>query len=498
MKENIWILAIGLGLILANNCAAQNHQNLFGLSKWIIAKQTTEHPLSLYDAIKAQTISLFPEPTACITPSQINFNPSYHFNACDEGLSLPIDKKSTSTQTCFVVAIPTDVATERTLWILEQKGQSKLVATTQRVADLMNYKYLSSTKPNNQPAIWTYFGDQRSNDSTDFILRIGAKPRETKLPPQGFKGDIAEILFFDRALPPKKQQQIESYLAIKYGVTLVGDYLNSLGAVVWDTRANQPFSHNIAGLGRDDFYGLYQKQACGTTSKPLLAIGMGDIYNSNEENPATLSNHAFLLWAENGELPFFETETHSNKKILLKKWKINASGQYLGQKAVLRFDPSQLGERAAQGEDYCLLIDRSGKGDFSGNQIDTANAKIEGAYLVFRDIQWDTDSSGSDSFTLAIRKTQEQQIYMPPDCFESVEHWPNPSIDGHFQVAVKLKQSALLQIMMVDVDGRQISNLTLPVSDRFFFNAAIPPVSGLYHIVLMASNGVRTLPLVIP
>ncbi|WP_422373769.1 T9SS type B sorting domain-containing protein [Flagellimonas sp.] len=79
-------------------------------------------------------------------------------------------------------------------------------------------------------------------------------------------GDIAEILLADFSLSTTQRQMVESYLAIKYGITLnragqlgsiVGNlgysYLASDGTVIWDPTLNINYRFDIAGLGRDRF-----------------------------------------------------------------------------------------------------------------------------------------------------------------------------------------------------------------------------------------------------
>ncbi|MEM6738113.1 MAG: hypothetical protein AAF620_18800, partial [Bacteroidota bacterium] len=68
-----------------------------------------------------------------------------------------------------------------------------------------------------------------------------------------FDGDMAEIIYYERALSELERQKVASYLAIKYGITLQApvSYLNSDGTVIWDANINDGYSHDIAGIGRD-------------------------------------------------------------------------------------------------------------------------------------------------------------------------------------------------------------------------------------------------------
>src|SRR5690606_26564241 len=103
----------------------------------------------------------------------------------------------------------------------------------------------------------------------------------------------------------QERNRIQSYLAIKYGITLgtngtSQDYVDSDGTVIWDTNTGTPaedvFNYDIAGIGRDDASGLYQKQSRSvnnqldgaTRGQGVVTMGIGSIYDTNNLNPNTL------------------------------------------------------------------------------------------------------------------------------------------------------------------------------------------------------------------
>ncbi|MCE7044537.1 T9SS type A sorting domain-containing protein [Dyadobacter sp. CY312] len=106
-----------------------------------------------------------------------------------------------------------------------------------------------------------------------------------------------------------EKQRINSYLAIKYGITLKNDnatgvpnYLSSSSAVVWDGTANAGFSENIAGLANDLMSALHQKQSrsVNLTANGQVTIGLGAIAATNAANANSLNDGQFLLWGDNG------------------------------------------------------------------------------------------------------------------------------------------------------------------------------------------------------
>ena len=48
------------------------------------------------------------------------------------------------------------------------------------------------------------------------------------------RGYAPELVVFSRMLTPDERRKVESYLAVKYGITLKGSYLDSDGNLTWD------------------------------------------------------------------------------------------------------------------------------------------------------------------------------------------------------------------------------------------------------------------------
>ena len=60
------------------------------------------------------------------------------------------------------------------------------------------------------------------------------------------------LAFFESRL-----KKIESFLALKYGITLgingtSLDYINSAGTTTWGQSSNSGYNYDITGIGRDD------------------------------------------------------------------------------------------------------------------------------------------------------------------------------------------------------------------------------------------------------
>ncbi|WP_456376274.1 LamG-like jellyroll fold domain-containing protein, partial [Lutibacter sp.] len=111
----------------------------------------------------------------------------------------------------------------------------------------------------------------------------------------------------------QERNRIQSYLAIKYGITLgvngtSQDYVDSAGSLIWDINtgvpANDVFNYNITGIGRDDDSELNQKQSKTVNTADDITIGLTDIYTTNNLNVNTFAtDKSFLVWGnDNGAL----------------------------------------------------------------------------------------------------------------------------------------------------------------------------------------------------
>ncbi|MFI1770297.1 choice-of-anchor D domain-containing protein [Thalassobellus citreus] len=132
---------------------------------------------------------------------------------------------------------------------------------------------------------------------------------------------IAEIITYSSrksdADLTQERNRIQSYLAIKYGITLglngtSQDYVDSNGNIIWDQSANSGYNYNIAGIGLDYSSELNQKQSSSINNandgsgptEGILTIGLSDIYTTNNNNisnnPTSLNDKEFLVWGDNG------------------------------------------------------------------------------------------------------------------------------------------------------------------------------------------------------
>nr|MCU0340429.1 hypothetical protein [Spirosomataceae bacterium] len=144
-----------------------------------------------------------------------------------------------------------------------------------------------------------------------------------------FPGEIAEVVAYSTAPSAADVKKVESYLALKYGLTLnsaVGSYVASDGSVLFNDMA---YWNNIAGIIRDDASSLNQKQSQSVNTGFQPVVSVGTLANSNQDNAATFStDRSSLVWGSNtGATTFstfyaFNTMSHRLNRI----WKTQETG----------------------------------------------------------------------------------------------------------------------------------------------------------------------------
>lgn len=200
---------------------------------------------------------------------------------------------------------------------------------------------------------------------------IGKNYNETN---GSFNGSVAEILTYATRLTESNRNKVETYLAIKYAITLgeteaSKNYINSNSDVIWNYSANIGFNFNVAGIGRDDASDLNQKQSKSINEDNEVAIYLGNVFTTNSANTNEFSaTRDFLVWGcNNGTYTANGTNDvtigsglSSTITKIDRKWKIVESGGDVGNTFVSipknAFDLSLANVYPDIDEEYVLIV----------------------------------------------------------------------------------------------------------------------------------------------
>ncbi len=72
-----------------------------------------------------------------------------------------------------------------------------------------------------------------------------------------FDGYMPEIILYNRVLNTEEKVKIESYLALKYGISLQSNYLSPFNKVLWDRSLNNLYNNRITGISKSNLSDLY-------------------------------------------------------------------------------------------------------------------------------------------------------------------------------------------------------------------------------------------------
>ena len=217
-----------------------------------------------------------------------------------------------------------------------------------------------------------------------------------------FNGDIAEVILYANRLDDLDREKIESYLAIKYGLTLGHNYIASDGTILWDLSASTGYNTGIAGIGRDDASSLHQKQSLAG----ILSIGIDTLTADNASNPNTFTEDgSFLMWGHNDE-PVTETPVMfgaSDAQVLKRTWFVQKTGTV--DSVDLQFDLSQLDITGTEASDFWLVQD-SDTDPFSDHRIMIQAAIFSEGKVYFNNVQLEDN----DYLTLVTDNPDDVQL----------------------------------------------------------------------------------------
>ena len=349
---------------------------------------------------------------------------------------------------------------------------------------LSNGKYTGTT------GVISTFGKQRTTST--FIGakattngKVGVDPSTTLS--TCWNGSIAEAVLFSTNLSPTQVSQVNSYLAIKYGMTLdqspAQNYLASDGTTIyWNGTSNSSYKDNITGIARDDASGLSQKQSRSVNTGLQVVMGNGNtIATDNDSNSNTFSaDRSALMWGDNaGSVAAWSASgAPSLRQIIARKWKVQETGT-VGSVKVQVADNSGSNGLPVETTTVYLLTDADG--DFTSGATETAmtlNGTNWEANYNFTSGQYFTFATSNNSaVTLTLSMTVNNATVVS---------------GGTLQYVLTLNNSGATTATNVQVKDQLPSGVT--------FNSATPstgsfnPGTGIWTIPVVAP-GISTLTL---
>jgi hypothetical protein len=233
------------------------------------------------------------------------------------------------------------------------------------------------------------------NNITGPVVRIGN--HATNIDTGGLNGYVAEVIIYNTTLTDALRRRIETYLAIKYGITLAStvDYVRSDATVVYPTTnaSHSGYVNDIAGIGQDNNSELDHEDSKSQNTNSVVRV----------YNPSGLGNNEFLIWgSNNGSLTTPNTADVDGTTIrrrLSRIWKVAETGS-VGD-FTMEFDLSAVPGAKTQAA-LRMLIDRDGDG-FSDNDRTPLTGTLAGN--IFTVTVLAANLENGDRFTIGTTNT---------------------------------------------------------------------------------------------
>lgn len=315
---------------------------------------------------------------------------------------------------------------------------------------------------------------------------------------------IFEIIFISENISNKEKSIIESYLSIKYGVSLEQNknYLISNGDTIWNAKKDIDFTNRVTAIGKDSILDLKQIR-----SKNSLDDGLSiNVLSNGEDNKTNeFTDKSFIIWGDNNKKNSFKKDNLSNKKMLERVWRLktfsNESSQF-SAKIVFDRELINLQDDSNDKQDFIwLAIDSTGT-----NKIDFKTAKYykaivdEKDQIVFNAIKLNPNSQylfslvkGKDTDITEIN----QESKVDNDIAEGFRIYPNPIYKGQlFSIDFNLFEQSEVITSIYDINGKLIKSKNLGIIKSYMHQETIYS-SGIFLIQVSINGKIQSTKLIV-
>lgn len=245
---------------------------------------------------------------------------------------------------------------------------------------------------------------------------------------------IPEFIYYPFELSTTQRQRVNTYMAIKYGITLQHNYLNTSGNILWDVTSNAIYNNRVFGIGRELAVGaLNQKQSQSQMRSAngynFLTVSKGAIAGTNASNTGVLADGDYMILGDDNaalalqgtDIPSsFSATAGCNVTRLSREWKVQTSGNpgpvtiRAGANGAYLFPSSVAG--------LSLLVDADGDGNFTTGSVSVVPAtNFNAGVATFTDVTipngavitfgWMVTAPGGVSNTLALWLKADGELY---------------------------------------------------------------------------------------
>lgn len=442
--------------------------------------------------------------------ARMNFNKCFEVGGT-ETFTMPLGINDSRQSDVIMVYETYDTADENAMWQIQIDTVRSIGQTTQRILN-DNGQITYDTTNRLKPVINYLTQSWRTPELCAPTLSLCTADSLT------LYGRIAEALYFDSRISDTAVIQWISYLAVKYGITLSQtNYLDSRRNVIWDYTHYPDYCVSIAGLGRDDSVGLYQKQTYYADGQIVIGVFEPSYYGgltlteNNEDNPAFIADGDFILFGCRDTMHRISTiyaQDGSTYEVIGRSM-VQVTGNAFTYSTIVLLDTAAVKTYPGASQQYAplLLIDRSGTGDFPAGetqQVQAVGTDTLGHY-VYSNVHWDTDRSGQDFFCFVVAMPdtvgtpKAMAVNDDGEDFPSpISHYrlsPNPNY-GNFTIEIEYPEAQDVIVTVYDSDARLLLTMSGKGQCAYHFENSVP-TAGHYLVDITSPLERKTLKMVV-
>ena len=400
----------------------------------------------------------------------------------------------------ILVFTKTDSSKAQSLYEISHKG--KLLYTVLSNGQVTGRNYLPNTQKDtsscpafdsHSPVILSgiYKIPAKSKDSVQVkLLHIGADSSKSG------SEHVIESLIHHAKVSKVARMSAETYLALKYGVSLEGvDYLSPQGGVIWSHDSNGAYSHSIAGIGLDTTYHLYNKEGV-SPMDTFLRISLSD-------SCFLLQPETYMLWGHNGG-----GLTRSLQLVLPEK-QIPSSGDtlvLLNRRWMMQYTDFgnpltkvRIQKDALEQDTVYLLI--GNEGGFDDSVYCYKSTCADSGYWIFPEVDWKAAGSGRKVFAVGYKyqeRIHKNTAFMAASTDEEwsedengaveIKIYPVPSVD---YLHVYTGMSGEKTMSIYDMTGKEVISRQSVQADAFVVDVSFL-CAGIYLLKLIGDAEVHS------
>ncbi|MEM9547810.1 MAG: T9SS type A sorting domain-containing protein [Bacteroidota bacterium] len=258
------------------------------------------------------------------------------------------------------------------------------------------------------------YGQQGETDF--FIGRYVNFDTSTEITDESFSGNFPEFISFTREISANERIRVESYLALKYGITLDQGttYLSARNKMFWYERNSKTFTNRLFGLGRDDISGLNQLQSESSHLKDHLVAAVGKIVETNMQKQAltNIPNEHFLVFGDDGGLTELMRDNQKQIDFWGKTWLAHGTGQKMPEQPIyfkLKLTGEIIDRLTSNSDEHIWMlkddyVNNTSISDFEGEFIKYYKGVVDlvEGYAYFDKIFFDEDKNSFDQYTFGV------------------------------------------------------------------------------------------------